>query len=85
MLNTPLTVKVPECFQTGKYDDFGFKESETYKATFEKGDTIATIVFKEVGEQTLLPYVKIENNITFQNSSILRLLTRPCLQPRLRA
>lgn len=64
MLNTPLTVKVPECFQTGKYDDFGFKESEAYKATFEKGDTIATIVFKEVGEQTLLPYVKIENNIT---------------------
>lgn len=64
MLNTPLTVKVPECFQTGKYDDFGFKESETYKATFEKGDTIATIVFKEVGEQTLLPYVKIENNLT---------------------
>ena len=64
MLNTPLTVKVPECFQTGKYDDFGFKESEAYKATFEKGDTIATIVFKEVGEQTLQPYVKIENNIT---------------------
>lgn len=32
MLNTPLTVKVPECFQTGKYDDFGFKESETYKS-----------------------------------------------------
>lgn len=59
MLNTPLTVRVPECFQTGKYDDFGFKESEAYKATFEKGDTIATIVFKEVGEQTLLPYVKI--------------------------
>lgn len=64
MLNTPLTVKVPECFQTGKYDDFGFKESEAYKATFEKGDTIATIVFKEVGEQTLLPYVKIENDLT---------------------
>lgn len=64
MLNTPLTVRVPECFQTGKYDDFGFKESEAYKATFEKGDTIATIVFKEVGEQTLLPYVKIENDLT---------------------
>ena len=64
MLNTPLTVKVPECFQTGKYDDFGFKESEAYKATFEKGDTIATIVFKEVGKQTLLPYVKIENDLT---------------------
>lgn len=64
MLNTPLTVRVPECFQTGKYDDFGFKESEAYKATFEKGDTIATIVFKEVGEQSLQPYVKIENNLT---------------------
>lgn len=64
MLNTPLTVRVPECFQTGKYDDFGFKESETYKATFEKGDTIATIVFKEVGEQSLQPYVKIEKDLT---------------------
>lgn len=64
MLNTPLTVRVPECFQTGKYDDFGFKESEAYKATFEKGDTIATIVFKEVGEQSLQPYVKIENDLT---------------------
>ena len=64
MLNTPLTVRVPECFQTGKYDDFGFKESEAYKATFEKGDTIATIVFKEVGEQSLLPYVKIEKDLT---------------------
>ena len=62
MLNTPLTVKVPECFQTGKFDDFGFKESEAYKATFEMGDTIATIVFKEVGEQTLLPYIKMENS-----------------------
>ena len=64
MLNTPLTVRVPECFQTGKYDDFGFKESEAYKATFEKGDTIATIVFKEVGEQSLQPYVKIEKDLT---------------------
>ena len=64
MLNTPLTVRVPECFQTGKYDDFGFKESEVYKATFEKGDTIATIVFKEVGEQSLQPYVKIEKDLT---------------------
>lgn len=64
MLNTPLTVRVPECFQTGKYDDFGFKESETYKVTFEKGDTIATIVFKEVGEQSLQPYVKIEKDLT---------------------
>lgn len=61
MLNTPLTVRVPECFQTGKYDDFGFKESEAYKATFEKGDTI---VFKEVGEQSLQPYVKIEKDLT---------------------
>ena len=64
MLNTPLTVRVPESFQTGKYDDFGFKESEAYKATFEKGDTIATIVFKEVGEQSLQPYVKIEKDLT---------------------
>ena len=64
MLNTPLTVRVPKSFQTGKYDDFGFKESEAYKATFEKGDTIATIVFKEVGEQSLQPYVKIEKNLT---------------------
>ena len=64
MLNTPLTVRVPECFQTGKYDDFGFKESEAYKATFEKGDTIATIVFKEVGEQSLQPYIKIEKDLT---------------------
>ena len=64
MLNTPLNVRVPECFQTGKYDDFGFKESEAYKATFEKGDTIATIVFKEVDEQSLQPYVKIEKNLT---------------------
>lgn len=64
MLNTPLTVRVPECFQTGKYDDFGFKESEAYKATFEKGDTIATIVFKEVGKQSLQPYVKIEKDLT---------------------
>lgn len=64
MLNTPLTIRVPECFQTGKYDDFGFKESEAYKATFEKGDTIATIVFKEVGEQSLQPYVKIEKDLT---------------------
>lgn len=64
MLNTPLTVRVPECFQTGKYDDFGFKESEAYKATFEKGGTIATIVFKEVGEQSLQPYVKIEKDLT---------------------
>lgn len=64
MLNTPLTVRVPECFQTGKYDDFGFKESEAYKATFEKSDTIATIVFKEVGEQSLQPYVKIEKDLT---------------------
>ena len=64
MLNTPLTVRVPECFQTGKYDDFGFKENEAYKATFEKGDTIATIVFKEVGEQSLQPYVKIEKDLT---------------------
>lgn len=64
MLNTPLTVRVPECFQTGKYDDFGFKESEAYKATFEKGDTIATIVFKEVGEQSLQSYVKIEKDLT---------------------
>lgn len=63
MLNTPLTVRVPECFQTGKYDDFGFKESEAYKATFEKGDTIATIVFKEMGKQSLLPYVKIEKDL----------------------
>lgn len=63
MLNTPLTVRVPECFQTGKYDDFGFKESEAYKATFEKGDTIATIVFKEVGKQSLQPYVKIEKDL----------------------
>lgn len=64
MLNTPLTVRVPKSFQTGKYDDFGFKESEAYKATFEKGDTIATIVFKEVGEQSLQPYVKIEKDLT---------------------
>lgn len=64
MLNTPLTVRVPECFQTGKYNDFGFKESEAYKATFEKGDTIATIVFKEVGKQSLQPYVKIEKDLT---------------------
>lgn len=64
MLNTPLTVRVPESFKTGKYDDFGFKESEAYKATFEKGDTIATIVFKEVGEQSLQPYVKIEKDLT---------------------
>lgn len=64
MLNTPLTVRVPKSFQTGKYDDFGFKESEDYKATFEKGDTIATIVFKEVGEQSLQPYVKIEKDLT---------------------
>ena len=64
MLNTPLTVRVPECFQTGKYDDFGFKESEAYKATFEKGDTIATIVFKEVGKQSLQPYVKIEKDLS---------------------
>lgn len=64
MLNTPLTVRVPESFQTGKYDDFGFKESEAYKATFEKGDTIATIVFKEVGEQSLQPYVKMEKDLT---------------------
>lgn len=64
MLNTPLTVRVPECFQTGKYDDFGFKESEAYKGTFEKGDTIATIVFKEVGKQSLQPYVKIEKDLT---------------------
>lgn len=64
LLNTPLTVRVPECFQTGKYDDFGFKESEAYKATFEKGDTIATIVFKEVGEQSLQPYVKMEKDLT---------------------
>lgn len=63
MLNTPLTVRVPECFQTGKYADFGFKESEAYKATFEKGDTIATIVFKEVGKQSLQPYVKIEKDL----------------------
>lgn len=34
------------------------------KATFEMGDTIATIVFKEVGKQTLLPHVKIENDLT---------------------
>lgn len=64
MLNTPLTVRVPKSFQTGKYDDFGFKESEAYKATFEKSDTIATIVFKEVGEQSLQPYVKIEKDLT---------------------
>lgn len=64
MLNTPLTVRVPKSFQTGKYDDFGFKESEAYKATFEKGDTIATIVFKEVGEQSLQSYVKIEKDLT---------------------
>lgn len=64
MLNTPLTVRVPKSFQTGKYDDFGFKESEAYKATFEKGDTIDTIVFKEVGEQSLQPYVKIEKDLT---------------------
>lgn len=64
MLNTPLTVRVPKSFQTGKYDDFGFKESEAYKATFEKGDTIATIIFKEVGEQSLQPYVKIEKDLT---------------------
>lgn len=64
MLNTPLTVRVPKSFQTGKYDDFGFKESEAYKATFEKGDTIATIVFKEVGEQSLQPYVKMEKDLT---------------------
>lgn len=64
MLNTPLTVRVPKSFQTGKYDDFGFKESEAYKATFEKGDTIATIVFKEVGEKSLQPYVKIEKDLT---------------------
>lgn len=61
MLNTPLTVKVPEGFQIGKFDDFGFKESEAYKATFEMGDTIATIVFKEVDEQKLLPYIKMKN------------------------
>ena len=63
MLNTPLTVRVPKSFQTGKYDDFGFKESEAYKATFEKGDTIATIVFKEVGEQTPRPTKRLRQTV----------------------
>ncbi len=70
MLNTPLTVKVPACFQTGKFDDFGFEESEAYKATFEMGDTIATIVFKEVGEQTLIPYIKMENSYSISQPLI---------------
>ena len=44
MLNTPLTVRVPKSFQTGKYDDFGFKESEAYKATFENRANASNIL-----------------------------------------
>lgn len=66
MLNTPLTVKVPESFASKKYEDFGFKESEAYKVEYEKGDSIATITFKEVGEQSLIPYIKIDEVSTLE-------------------
>ena len=70
MLNTPLTVKVPESFASKKYEDFGFKESEAYKVEYEKGDSIATITFKEAGAQRLTLFLHIgiwnrfEQNVT---------------------
>lgn len=70
MLNTPLTVKVPESFASKKYEDFGFKESEAYKVEYEKGDSIATITFKEAGTQRLTLFLHIgiwnrfEQNVT---------------------
>ena len=60
MLNTPLTVKVPESFASKKYEDFGFKESEAYKVEYEKGDSIATITFKETGTQQLAYFLHVD-------------------------
>ena len=68
MLNTPLTVKVPESFASKKYEDFGFKESEAYKVEYEKGDSIATITFKEAGAQKLAYFLHVDNMNRFEEN-----------------
>ncbi len=68
MLNTPLTVKVPESFASKKYEDFGFKESEAYKVEYEKGDSIATITFKETGTQQLAYFLHVDNWNRFEQN-----------------
>lgn len=68
MLNTPLTVKVPESFASKKYEDFGFKESEAYKVEYEKGDSIATITFKEAGTQQLAYFLHVDNMNWFERN-----------------
>lgn len=68
MLNTPLTMKVPESFASKKYEDFGFKESEAYKVEYEKGDSIATITFKEAGAQQLAYFLHVDNMNWFERN-----------------
>ena len=60
-MNTPLTVKVPKCFNAAEFDKFGFMESDAYKVSYTMGDSIATITFKKAGNIKVEPYVLITN------------------------
>lgn len=62
MLNTPIEVKVPQIFYSGKFSNYGFLENDAYKVSYEKGDSTAWITFKETGSQKLECFVKFTGN-----------------------
>lgn len=62
MLNTPIEVKVPQIFYSGKFSNYGFLENDAYKVSYEKGDSTAWITFKETGPQKLECFVKFTDN-----------------------
>ena len=62
MLNTPIEVKVPQIFYSGKFSNYGFLENDGYKVSYEKGDSTAWVTFKEIGSQKLECFVKFTFN-----------------------
>lgn len=73
LVNTPVTIKVPKCFNASEFDKYGFVESEDYKVSYNMGDSIATITFKASGNIAVKPYVKVNewDYIKEQVSNIL--------------
>lgn len=49
MINTPLTVKVPETFTSGKFEKAFISSSNNYSLSYNEGDSLATITFRKAG------------------------------------